>query len=105
MSNAPESVNKSTNPTSLNTAKTPTSFLSLPHELRQQILLENFDLVANLPSRPSTSFQWPRRRNYHLFGYHRIKDWGINLRSIYDGIVEDVVYAEEHWVNRVKQVI
>lgn len=65
-----------------------TTFLTLPNELRQQILLDTFDAAEPLPNLSNANV-WKRRVD--------IYNWAVKLRSADMCLHGDVFYALKQW--------
>lgn len=82
--------------------KTPIGFLSLPHELRQQILLqtmdETFTAVINLDLNDEN---WSN--HYQIYSYHA-QLFATDLKKVDQQIVGDVDYVEEKWNKRFARI-
>lgn len=81
--------------TATQVTKKPTSFLTLPSELRQQIILQSYNTID------SKDTIWDcllRRLRCDKCDHDRgIESWGQVIRAVDAGIVDDMMYAESKW--------
>lgn len=77
----------------------PPSFLDLPRELRQQILLETFN--SNELRHPNLllggSYCW---EPHHVSYKNRLGAWVICLKRVHKVVAEDVVFVDTKWQDR-----
>jgi hypothetical protein len=83
-------------------AKERTTFLALPHELRQQILLQTHDLEFSIPNVSNRNLlahpaQWKGYQNTESL-------WVTNLKAVDEAIVGDVEYVAEKWAKERKSL-
>ncbi|KAE9973809.1 hypothetical protein EG328_004214 [Venturia inaequalis] len=65
-----------------------TTFLTLPHELRQQILLDTYDAAEPLPNLSDANL-WTRHRELY--------EWAVTLRSAEMCLYDDIYYVLTRW--------